>query len=480
MLVEKDGGEAFFGAGAEVQMYNSKTISVDFEKKCGKMKPLLGINGGPKSGGYDLPFDFSEEFSEMAVPFVRTASAAGEYGLNQFVNIHCIFPDFDADEELEESYNFLPTDLYLSSIKECGGEIFFRLGESPEPYKRKLYAKSPRDKEKWARICEHIIMHYNEGWADGFKMNIKYFEIWSGADRQECFASAKEEFFELYAVTALHLRERFPKIKIGGYGMSGFYAQNRLGASEEEKSYVPFMQKFLMYIRQKEAPLDFFTWCCHSANPEEIAMHSKYARNYLDTAGFRKTRSILCDYNTQEYGDQLIAMREGFPSEMVAAMITAQRAPIDMMFYATSDISTGNNGLFSMSDFRTPHRYAAFQTASLFAKLSRLGTVAETVGDYPKELYTMATFNKDEGALMLVTRAYAGKLEINLKGSEYDLCTVTKVVSGGERGRGSVYKSDNIKINKNRLALTAKKNEVYYFELKKTAEQESDEAQEID
>ena len=80
----------------------------------------------------------------------------------------------------------------------------------------------------------------------------------------------------------------------------------------------------------------------------------------------------------------------------------------------------------------------------------------------------------------LVTRAYAGKLEINLKGSEYDLCTVTKVVAGGERARGSVYKSDNIKINKNRLALTVKKNEVYYFELKKTIEHDNDEAQEID
>ena len=457
------------------------TVRIDSEHISGKIKPMHAVNNGPVGSGVRGKTGNFSAYQDAKIPFARLHDSAhySGYGGEWSVDVHRIFCDFNADENDPKSYDFAPTDKYLKNIQDAGTKVYYRLGASIE-HGKKYGTYPPKDFHKWARICEHIIMHYNEGWADGFKMNIKYFEIWSGADRQECFASAREDFFELYAVTALHLRERFPKIKIGGYGMSGFYAQNRLGASEEEKSYVPFMQKFLIYIRQKEAPLDFFTWCCHSANPEEIAMHSKYARNYLDTAGFRKTRSILCDYNTQEYGDQLIAMREGLPSEMVAAMITAQRAPIDMMFYATSDISTGNNGLFSMSDFRTPHRYAAFQTASLFAKLSRLGTVAETVGDYPKELYTMATFNKDEGALMLVTRAYAGKLEINLKGSEYDLCTVTKVVSGGERGRGSVYKSDNIKINKNRLALTAKKNEVYYFELKKTAEQESDEAQEID
>lgn len=458
---------------------NNKVITVDFEKKCGKIKPLLGMNGGPRSGGYDLPIDFSDEYRELSVPFVRTASAAGEYGLNQFVNIHCIFPDFNADVEAEESYNFLPTDLYLHSVKDCGADIIFRLGESPEPYKKKLYTKCPADKEKWAKICEHIIMHYNECWADGFKMNIKYFEIWSGADRQECFSDDKTEFFELYATTAIHLRERFPKIKIGGYGMSGFYAQNRLGASEEQKTYVPTMHKFFSYVKEREAPLDFFTWTCHTSNAEELMMHTKYARNYLDNAGFRRTRSILADYNTAE-GDNLPFEREGFPSELAASLITAQRAPVDMMLYATTDTTSGQNGLFSVTDFRTTHRYAAFHTAGLFAKLYRLGAAVETTGDFQKEIYSIAAHNGVEGGIMIVTRNHSGRVEIQLKGSEYDVCNVTKVIAGGERGRGAIYRSENIKINKNRLVLAAKKNEVYYFELRKTEIGDVDDIQEIE
>lgn len=322
-------------------------------------------------------------------------------------------------------------------------------------------------------------MHYNEGWADGFKMNIKFFEIWSGADRQEGFADNKIEFFELYTVCALKLRERFPKIKIGGYGMSGFYAQNRLGASEEQKTYVPTMQKFLNYIREREAPLDFFTWTCHTSNSEELLMHARYARTYLDSAGFKRTKSFLVDYNTAE-GDTLPFEREGFHAELAASLITAQRAAVDMMIYATSDITSGQNGLFSVTDFRIPYRYAAFHAAGLFAKLYRLGTAAETTGDCAKEIYSIAAFNKDEGGLMVVTRNYGGKVEIQLKGSEYDSCNVTKLVFGGERGRGAIYRSENIKINKNRLVLAAKKNEIYYFELKKFEIADTDDVQEIE
>ena len=65
----------------------NRVVTVDFSKKSGKIKPMNCINGGPRSGGFDLAYDVSEEFSAMGIPFVRTALPAGEYGLNQFINI---------------------------------------------------------------------------------------------------------------------------------------------------------------------------------------------------------------------------------------------------------------------------------------------------------------------------------------------------------------------------------------------------------
>jgi choline dehydrogenase-like flavoprotein len=261
--------------------------------------------------------------------------------------------------------------------------------------------------------------------------------------------------------------------------MSGFYAQNRLNASEEQKTYVPTMQNFLNYIRERKAPLDFFTWACHTSNSEELMMYARYARTYLDGAGFKKTKSFLVDYNTAE-GDTLPFEREGFHAELAASLITAQRASIDMMIYATSDVTSGQNGLFSVNDFRVPHRYAAFHAAGLFAKLYRLGTAAETTGDSAREIYSIAAFNKEVGGLMVVTRNFGGKVEVQLNGAEYDSCNVTKLVFGGERGRGVMYRSDNIRINKNRLILAAKKNEIYYFELKKPEVSETDDIQEFE
>ncbi len=444
-----------------------KEIRIDFEKKCGKIKPVNCINGGPRSGGYDLPFDFSEEFSEMGIPFVRTAGAAGEYGHNQYINIHCIFPDFNADETLEESYNFLPTDLYLASVKACGADVFYRLGEGREPYSRKLYARPPVSYEKWARICEHIIMHYNEGWANGFKLNIKYWEIWSAPDSGECWSGEWSEYFELYRVTANHLRERFPKIKIGAYGAGGFYSLNRLDATEEMKTYVPFMQKFFGYITGKEtyAPLDFFTWSLYTSNPDEILIHSQYARSYLDGAGLKRTRSIICEYNTSRRGSTPPALRESYPAELGMALILAQKSSADMMFYSTSDVMSRENGLFSVDDRCTHRHYAAYNVMRSFASLLRIGTVIDSGDDHRKEAYTLAAYNGKEAALMTVIGKYEGRLEILLMGSPFGYCTVTKNSPGGNRGKGTVYRSKELAITGGKIALSVKPGEVYTVSL---------------
>lgn len=445
----------------------NREIRIDFEKRCGRIKPLHCINGGPRSGGYGLPFDFSDEFVRMGIPLVRTAGSAGEYGLNQFINIHCIFPNFDADENLEESYNFLPTDLYLDSIRNTGAEIFYRLGESPEPYSHKIYARAPRDFEKWARICEHIVMHYNEGWANGFKLGIKFFEIWSAADSAEGFADDNTAYYELYRVVANHLHEKFPKIKIGAYGARGFYALNRLDATEEMKKYVPYMQKFFNYITNEEtyAPLDFFTWACYTSNPEEVGIYSRYARNYLDNAGLRRTRSIICEYNTVSRGDTPPALDAGFPAELCASLIIAQKSPVDMLMYSTSDIYSKDNALFTMDDHITPHRYASSNAMRFYSRLYRLGNAAEITDDYRKELYSLAAYNENEAAILISSRKYEGKLELLLNNHPFTACSVSKIVGGGERGEGSVLRSKEFDARSGMITLSVAPGEVYLLTL---------------
>ena len=67
----------------------------------------------------------------------------------------------------------------------------------------------PKNFGKWARICEHVIRHYNKGWTNGFHYGIRDWEIWNEPDDAN-FRNATsymrkgtpEPFFELYTVTA--------------------------------------------------------------------------------------------------------------------------------------------------------------------------------------------------------------------------------------------------------------------------------------
>ncbi len=442
-----------------------KNITVDFGKKCGKIKPLGGMNGAPRSGGVGLPFDFTEEFTNMRVPSVRVGGSSGDYGYNQYINIHSVFPDFSADENLEESYNFLPTDLYLASVKSTGAEIIYCLGESSEPYSKKLYAKPPSDFGKWARICEHIIMHYNEMWANGFKWNLKYFEIWSGADRSECFFGERREFFELYRVTANHLRERFPKIRLGAYCGGGFYALNRIDAGEEMKRYVPFMQDFLSYIGSESsaAPLDFFTWRCFTHNPEELSMHIKYARTYLDNAGFKKTRSIISEYAILPKSG-VPCLSPTLPASLASVLIMAQKSQVDMMMYSSADLSDTKNALFSVEDYRTHRRYGAYHVMCAFGELYRLGGALEITPDFRKEVYALAAADDSSSAILLATREYEGKIEIILKDCKYTVCSVKKIKTD-EGGRAKIYNADRLSVASGRILISAKENEVYLIKL---------------
>lgn len=81
----------------------------------------------------------------------------------------------------------------------------------------------PADFGKWAQICEHIILHYNFGWANGYHLNIRYWEIWNEPDldaddspNKRTWGGTKARFFDLYELAAKHLKTRFPELMIGG------------------------------------------------------------------------------------------------------------------------------------------------------------------------------------------------------------------------------------------------------------------------
>lgn len=117
--------------------------------------------------------------AEGGFPLLRLHDTGGSYGNGTFVDIANIFRNFEADENDPKSYDFAFTDWLLNKINEQKAKFFYRLGATIENHQKiKAYnIFPPKDKLKWAKICEKIIAHYNEGWADGFEFGIEYWEI---------------------------------------------------------------------------------------------------------------------------------------------------------------------------------------------------------------------------------------------------------------------------------------------------------------
>ena len=439
-----------------------RSINIDFSHKIGKIKPICGLNNGPLFG-IDLDIDFIEQYKAIAPQLIRLSGIEAPYASSRYLDLHCIFPDMELDERFEASYNFAPTDRYLAAVKECGADIFLRLGESSEPYEVKRYTRPPKDNDKLARICERIIAHYNKGWANGFKYNIKYVEIMCDTDTAKGWCGENSEYYELYATVASYLKEMHPKLKVGAYSSGGFFSLNHYDATPDEKSYVDFLDGFLEYItRVKTAPLDFFSWKCYAESPEEISLHANYARSYLGQYGLRKTQSIISEFNLRGT-DKGAYLERKYPASLARALIIAQKSNIDMMFYSHLDPGSKWNALYSLDERSEKHLYAPYHVMSAFGSLSLLSDVVDSTEDYRTEIYSLATLGNNEGACVFSTADYSGVVEINLSGKSFSSYSIKGVIGGGDRGAGFFTEERGLPLRNDSITLRVGKNEVYFL-----------------
>ena len=150
-----------------------QTIRFDLNNPGKGFKPLNATNGGPfyKRHATDQWRTNFDAYKAARMPYSRNhdSNLSGSiYGGPFAHDISAIFPNFDADPTDPASYEFACTDESILCTLEAGTKTFFRLGQTIEHQIKKYHIYPPKDFQKWAVICEHIIRHYTEGWADGF------------------------------------------------------------------------------------------------------------------------------------------------------------------------------------------------------------------------------------------------------------------------------------------------------------------------
>ena len=371
------------------------TIQVDFSKTNGPIKAMNAVNNGPVSKSVRGMSNF-EDYKALEIPYARNhdASFCSNYGGEHTVDVHRIFRNFDADENDPASYIFSPTDKYIANTTEAGTKTFYRLGASIEHgYKYGTYP--PKDFAKWARICEHIIMHYTEGWADGFHYDIEYWEIWNEPDcgnpdgSNPCWQGTEEEFNDLYCTTAIYLKNRFPHLKIGGPAFCASWK-------------IPFRLNFLAEVKRRNAPLDFYSFHGYLTTPDTVLDLSREAVESLAENGLTGAELIYNEWNYvkgwvgEDYIYSMRSMKGLKGSAFVAGVMAAgQASDIDMLMYY--DFRPGMwSGVFD--EFHT--RRKPYYSFRLFRDLRRLGTWVPTELK-TDNIYTCAATNgKDSGILL--------------------------------------------------------------------------------
>jgi len=397
-------------------------IQVDFQQSIGKIKPMHAVGQPPFTSSFNsLDFTPIQILKDAHIPYSRLHDVGGAFGSNRYVDIPNIFRDFDADVDDPASYDFAFTDELIKGLMEYGVEPYFRLGVTIENQCqiRAYRIHPPKDYAKWARICEHIVRHYNEGWAEGFHFGIKYWEIWNEPENRmdpklnQMWSGTAEQYYELYNVTAKHLKACFgDRIKVGGYGACGLYGifgnPEKYGLSiprREGKRYndpkedyrLSFFFGFFDYIRAHNSPIDFFSWHTYGY-VDVVTVESDFIHQVLSDYGYGHIETHMNEWNLS-HDRKINNSNSRASANVTATMLAMQHKPTDMlMYYDAKYISvSAYGGFYDVPTYEPSCIYYAFKA---FGELYALGTEVEC-NCSQDGVYALAAKNGEKKAILL-------------------------------------------------------------------------------
>ena len=393
-----------------------ETIAVDFGRAAGRIKAIHGVNNGPLTRGNNA--DLEPWWKKAGFPTARLHDC--HWPSPDVVDVSTIFPLAHLDPDDERNYLFAKTDDYLAAILRCGSKVIYRLGQSIERHGVRFHTDPPADFDAYARVCVNIVRHYNEGWANGFRHGIDYWEIWNEPDLKACWKGSQEDFFRLYEKVATALESHDPQLKVGGPALQG-------DAFMEKGWGRPFLDR----CQERNLPLDFFSIHAYVAEPDQIADLVRTARRELDARGFTKTEIHLNEWRyVSGWGSLSPERREDWATVpaffkrgtggkgaayAAAVLIGMQDEPVDMMNFYTADTSPWS--MFGTFGIRTPvyHAFVAFNEVARRPARAAC-TVAGGPGGQSRALAGRAEDDHSAAVLVSAFGAAAGRREFRIAG----------------------------------------------------------------
>jgi xylan 1,4-beta-xylosidase len=346
-----------------------RQVGVDAARPVGVIRSLQGVSGSPLPGDDSHP-DFTAQHRQMAVDLVRTHDIDCQgTGDIDGAAVNRIFPDWSADPNDPASYNFAPTDRAILSIVRAGEQVLFNLGRSDlRCAGNPTNNAPPPDPDLYAAVARHVAQHYNDGWADGFRLGIRYWEIWNEPDLTPFWAGTKEQYYALYAATSRALKRLHPWMQVGGPALT---------TNNDLKGY---RESLLAFIRAQHLPLDF--WSIHhysdfTNDPLDFNRLADAARALLDLYGFRYTSVDLTEWNYALTDEPSPMQRAAYAA---SSLILMQDAPIAHAVYHRADREGGPQ----------------WQLVNDDGALSKAGHAFEAVGSMRRTPLRLATAGGDD------------------------------------------------------------------------------------
>lgn len=401
---------------------NKSLVSIDAAKTEGLIKKgIIGVNQGPYAvhtpyQGYNgsNAVDISRWYTEAGISSVR---------LDEYANIDfsAIFPDFSKDPSDPANYIFTNADKYIKSITDIGIEVVFRLGYG-ETGKRN---DPPSDYNKWSEVMLQVIKHYNDGWANGFHWNIRYWEIWNEPSGLG-WNGTKEQYFDLYKNIAKKIKAYDPAMQVGGPSLGG----PNPGYDRE------FAKAFIQYCSANSLPLDFFAYHVYFNDPKEHIEHALHHRQFLDLYGYTGTKLFLTEWgwlsgkNYPPTKEEVTSMEDA--SADVAAMIVLQDLVDRAHFYVGGGLGCCTWGLFDffqgVGGGMTAEPRRSYFSFKAFHLLSEATNKLESSAS--KNIYVLSGLNDEQTKVNVLLSSYATRVDgydiniVNLPWEGQTTCTI--------------------------------------------------------
>jgi xylan 1,4-beta-xylosidase len=332
-------------------------VTVDASRPVGFIRSLQGVSGSPLPGDDSHP-DLTAEQHSLGVDLVRThdidCTGTGDIdGLGS----NRIFKDWSADPNDPASYDFGPTDRAILSIVRAGEQVEFNLGHSDLSCAGIGFNNAPPpDPAEYALVARNVARHYNDGWAHGYHLGIRYWEIWNEPDLIPFWAGTREQFYALYAATSRALKGLHSWMQIGGPALT------------TNNDLTGYRESLLAFIRDHRLPLDFYSIHHYSDFTEDPLDFNRLGDSYrrlLDHYGFRHAAIQLTEWN---YGiaEQPTPMQRA--AYVASSLVLMQHSQLSRAVYYRNDADNGTGFALATDDGKLTKAGAAFKAV---AKMSR-------------------------------------------------------------------------------------------------------------